>query len=174
MTINPHDIKKARDGDKEAFGALYEVVSRDLYKVALYTLGNPQDAEDAVSDTFVEAFKGLKNLRDENSFVPWIFKILSIRCKRKMSGYVKERGNIDIDDYIAGDPASAAVGDNSLRAELKDVLWKLKPDEREIIILSVTEGFTMRETAEIMGLPQGTVSSKLHRTLKKLRIMLTD
>lgn len=51
---------------------------------------------------------------------------------------------------------------------------RLTPEEREIVVLSVLEGYTMREIAQIKELPQGTVSSKLHRTLKKLRQMLND
>ena len=55
MEIRPQDIERARDGDREAFGRLYEAVALDLYRMALYTLGDPQDAEDMVAETFLEA-----------------------------------------------------------------------------------------------------------------------
>ena len=54
---------------------LYDQVAKDLYRVALYTLGNPQDAEDVVSETFLEAYKGLRNLRDDSKFKAWIMRI---------------------------------------------------------------------------------------------------
>lgn len=168
MTISPQVVARARDGDRTAFGSIYEAVAGDLYRVALYTLGNPDDAQDVVGETFMEAFKGIKNLRDENSFQSWIMRILSIRCKRRIGRYVREKGNIDIDDYI-----EEGVPDVSgLRVELVDALGRLAPQERQILILSALQGYTMREIADLLEIPQGTVSSKLHRTLAKLRKML--
>ena len=58
--------------------------------------------------------------------------------------------------------------------EVREAMARLNPEERQIVLLSVLEGYTMREIGEILTLPQGTVSSKLHRTLKKLRRMLGD
>lgn len=79
---------------------MYDMIAPELYRVALYTLGNAQDAEDAVSETFVEAYKGIRNLRDESSFKRWMMTILSIRCKRRIGGYIKERKNVDIDEML--------------------------------------------------------------------------
>ena len=168
MIIDPQQVIQAREGDRGAFGAVYEAVAKDLYKMALYTLGSPQDAEDVVSETFIEAWKGIGGLRDENSFRPWVMRILSIRCKRKIGSYIKEKGNIDMEDYI-----EEGVPDRgSQRAEVLEALDRLADDERQIVLLSVLQGYNMRELAEGMELPQGTVSSKLHRTLKKLRTMM--
>ena len=169
MALRQEDVARARAGDREAFGALYDAVAPELYKVALYTLRSPEDAEDAVSETFMEAYKGIGNLREDGSFRPWIMRILSVRCKRKIGGYVREKGNIDIEDYI-----EEGVPDRSAqRAEVLEAMERLAAEEREIVILSTLQGYTMREIAEILQLPQGTVSSKLHRTLGKLRKMLT-
>ena len=82
MKIETEPVRSARLGDKESFAQVYDQVAMDLYKVALYTLGNAHDAEDVVSETFIEAYKGIKNLRDDSSFKPWIMRILSIRCHR--------------------------------------------------------------------------------------------
>ena len=170
MEIRPQDIERARDGDREAFGRLYEAVALDLYRMALYTLGDPQDAEDMVAETFLEAWKGIHNLRETDRFRQWMLRILSVRCKRRVARYIQEKGNIDIDDYVEeGVPDTGGP-----RAEVRDAMARLAPDERQIVLLSVLEGYTMREIAGMLGLPQGTVSSKLHRTLKKLRQMLGD
>ena len=170
MEIRPQDIERARDGDREAFGSLYEAVALDLYRMALYTLGDPQDAEDMVAETFLEAWKGIHNLRETDRFRQWMLRILSVRCKRRVARYIQEKGNIDIDDYLEeGVPDTGGP-----RAEVRDAMARLAPDERQIVLLSVLEGYTMREIAGMLGLPQGTVSSKLHRTLKKLRQMLGD
>jgi len=170
MEISQQDVARAREGDREAFGRLYDGVARELYRMALYTLGNPQDAEDAVAETFLEAWKGIRGLREPARFRQWMLRILSIRCKRRVGGYVREKGNIDIDDYV-----EEGVPDTSgPRAEVRDAMDRLTPEERQIVLLSVLEGYTMREIAELLDLPQGTVSSKLHRTLKKLRRMLGE
>lgn len=170
MQISTQDIARARDGSREAFGRLYEAVALDLYRMALYTLGSPQDAEDVVAETFLEAWKGIHNLREPDSFRQWMMRILSVRCKRRVGRYVQEKGNIDIEDYLEeGIPDASGP-----RAEVRDAMARLAPDERQIVLLSVLEGYTMREIAEMLGLPQGTVSSKLHRTLKKLRQMLGE
>lgn len=170
MQFAQSDVTKAKAGDREAFGRLYDAVAKDLYRAALYTLGNPQDAEDIVAETFLEAWKGIHTIREEASFRQWIMRILSIRCKRRIGGYVKEKGNIDIEDYIE----EGVPDDTAPRAEVREATGRLSPEERQIVVLSVLEGYAMREIGEILGLPQGTVSSKLHRTLKKLRRMLED
>ena len=170
MNVDVGAVRRAREGNIESFEMVYAQVAPDLYKVALYTLGDAHDAEDAVSEAFLEAFKGIKNLRDENRFVPWIMKILSIRCKRKIGQYIKDKNSIDIDEIIN---LSAPDGDLTQRTEVLSALNQLKPEERMIVVLSVLQGYTTREIAGFLSCPLGTISSKLHRSLKKLREILS-
>ena len=76
--------RRARRQDASAFARLYEEIYKDLYKFALYTLKNPHDAEDVVSDTVMDAYAGIKGLKKEESFRAWIFRILSNKCRRKL------------------------------------------------------------------------------------------
>lgn len=161
-------VSAACQGIREAFAELYDGVAKELYRMALYTLGNPHDAEDAVSETFLEAWKGIHTLRDASAFRPWIFRILSIRCKRKVGQYILHRGEIDLDSYFESSE-EATQESGTLRAELLDCLSRLSTEDRQIVLLSVLEGYTMREISKILSLPQGTVSSKLSRSLKKMR-----
>lgn len=166
-------VTAAQSGSRAAFGELYESLAGDLYRMALYTLGNRQDAEDAVADTFAEAWKGIKGLREPEAFRSWIFRILSARCKRQIAKIVTRRKEIDLDSYYeSSEEASPETA--TCRAELLDALDSLSGEERQIVLLSVLEGYTMREIAEMLSLPQGTVSSKLSRSLKKLRLQLQD
>lgn len=175
MTINVAAVGRAKLGDKDSFAEVYQQIAGDLYKVALYSLGNTHDAQDAVSETFIEAFKGIKNLRDENSFKPWIMRILTIRCKRRIGQYISGRNEMDIDDFLdLAEDGEELGGKSAQRIALISALDTLTPQERQIVALAVIEGYTVRETAEILGAPQGTVSSKLHRTLKKLREKLEE
>lgn len=172
MSITQQVIE-AQGGSRAAFGALYESLAGDLYRMALYTLGSRQDAEDAVADTFVEAWKGIKNLREPEAFRGWIFRILSARCKRQIAKIMTRKKEIDLDSYY--ETAEEAYPESATcRAELREALESLMPEERQIVLLSVLEGYTMREIAEMLALPQGTVSSKLSRSLKKLRLQLQD
>ena len=164
-------VKSAKAGNKESFARVYDMIAPELYKVALYTLGNAQDAEDAVSETFVEAYKGIANLRDESSFKRWMMTILSVRCKRRISGYIKERKNVDIDEMIET-PAEQESVSQTEKISVWEAVNTLPEDEKQIVMLATVQGYTTREVAEMMELPHGTVSSKLYRTLKKLKKVL--
>ncbi len=166
MVIDIQLIEAARLGDKDSFAQVYHTITPDLYKVAYYTLGNSHDAEDAVSEA-------VTRLRDANSFKPWIMKILSIRCKRKIAGYVKNKQVFDIEDFMTTLSDEGDVAEDVARqVTVMSAMARLNPQERQIVALSVLQGYTTREIAEIMATPQGTISSKLHRTLAKLRKML--
>ena len=173
MTIDIQMVAQARAGDTESFSLLYEEIKDELYKYALYTLGNTHDAEDAVADTFVEAYKGIANLRDEAAFKAWIFRILSVRMKRKISDIIKRKNTVNIEDFI-GDFAA----DTDIERETSDkvvalgALGRLSNDERMIVVLSAVQGYTTKEISEMLSVPHGTVSSKLHRSLIKMRKMI--
>ena len=81
---------EAKQGNKEAFGELYQEVYQDLYHFALYVLKNPEDAQDAVAETVADAYAAIGKLRDCEAFKGWIFKILSNKCKRKLKEYTRK------------------------------------------------------------------------------------
>ncbi len=164
-------VNMAIKGDTKSFETLYDNLSLELYKYAYYILGNEHDAEDVVSETFIEAMKGIKNLKHPETFKSWMFKILSARVKRKISTYVRDKKNMDLDDASA-----MALGTEDFNTVenvmLQKALQEITPEERSILLLSTVQGYTTKEVAGMLELPQGTVSSKLHRTLKKLRKMM--
>lgn len=166
-------VKRARDGDTAAFSQIYEHWQGELYKYALYILGNRYDAEDAVSECFIEAFRGLKNLREPAAFKGWIFRILSIRCKRRIGEFIRARSTLNVDDFLflpSDGPALDEAGVENV--QLLKALEALKPDERMILILSTLHGYTTKEIAAILGRPHGTVSARLYRTYGKLRKLM--
>ena len=79
---------RARQGDVQAFSGLYESCYRDLYRFALYNLGQEEDARDVVSETVLAAFENIGKLKSAEAFRPWIFRILVNKCKRKRRQYV--------------------------------------------------------------------------------------
>ena len=173
MVIDIKLVETARQGDKDSFSRVYDSIAPDLYKVALYTLGNSHDAEDVVSEAFIEAYKGITKLRDPTSFKSWMLKILSVRCKRKISEYIKGKNVFDIDQFLTTLPDEEDVSSQiSEQVTVLQALGRLNAQERQIVVLSVLQGYTSKEISVILGSPQGTVSSKLHRSLAKLKGML--
>lgn len=173
MVVDTNLVEAAKQGDKDSFARVYDSIASDLYKVALYTLGNAHDAEDVVSETFIEAYKGITRLRDSASFKPWMLRILSIRCKRKIAQYIQGKKTFDIEPFITTLSENSDVSsDVSEQVTVVAAMGRLSEQERQIIVLSVLHGYTTKEIAGILGSPQGTVSSKLHRALAKLRGML--
>lgn len=129
---------------------------------------------DAVSDTFVDILKGLPKLKNPDSFGPWAFRILSLKCKNMIGREIEKRNTIDIDDMVKTPSLSASPIDETISesSSLYAALKSLKDEDRMIIVLSVLHGYSNKEISKIMDMPQGTVSSKLARSYTKLRKML--
>ena len=161
------DVKLARKGDSEAFSRLYSIVYKDLYRIALYSLRNSHDACDVVSDTVLDAFCSIVSLRDEAAFRLWIMRILSAKIKRKQRDYFT-----DIVELT--EETEPAVEFNCETTELKHAMDALEPRSRLILSMSVLEGYTSGEIADICGIKANTVRSVLMRTKKKLRMLIED
>lgn len=159
-------IERAKAGDRGAFGALYSAVAKELYAVAYYTMRTREDAEDAVSETAVDAFRSIGNLRDPDRFRMWIGKILSAKLKRGMKAY-----------YRAGPPADEAFSPFPARDEavaLRAALEALPEKSREIVILSAVYGYSSDEIERITGCKASTVRTRLSRALQRLRDQLAS
>lgn len=172
-------VSLARQKDAHAFSLLYEMVYEDLYRMALYTLGNPHDAEDMVSDTVLDAYAQIGSLRDELAFRGWIFKILSNKCNRKIKEYVGKRDHIVANeeerDAMMDKQAMQSVDemDNVLdREELVHAFKAITKEERLIVTMSVYGGYDSKEIAKILHMNRNTVRSKYKRALDKMRIKL--
>lgn len=171
LKANSELVTAAKNGDKEAFASLYELVQDELYKYALYSLGNAHDAEDVVAEAFLEAYRGISKLRDPEAFHGWIFRILTVRIKRRIGRYIQEKRQLQIEDFAA-DPALQSDGmdlEVVHRADLVAAFSTLSTQERMIISLSVLHGYTTKQIAQTLSCPQGTISSKLHRSFAKLK-----
>ena len=160
------DVNLARKGDTSAFARLYSLVYEDMYHIALYSLRNSHDACDAVSETVLDAFSSIKKLRDEKAFRSWIMCILSAKIKQKQSEYYKYFS----DSESETDELSENFSFENI--ELGQALEKLDPMSRLILSMSVLEGYTSEEIAEICEMKSATVRSRLSRIKQKLRLEL--
>lgn len=169
MDQNLQQIKMAKSGDAEAFAKLYEGIYADLYRFALYTLKNSTDAEDAVSETVMDAFASIHKLRSETSFKSWIFKILSVKCKKRFLDF----RNFE-DELTADIPDESSFRDLAANMDLRACFFGLKDEERLIISMHIFAGYSSREIAGILHMNANTVRSKESRALKKLSEQLSD
>lgn len=155
----------AAKGDTEAFSRLYEMVYKDLYHIALYCLRNTHDACDAVSDTVIDAFSSIGKLKSPEAFKNWILKILYSKIKRKQKEYINCNNASEEEINESNDF-------NFDSAELKEALETLDNESKIILSLSVLEGYSSKEIAEICGIRASTVRSRLTRIKQKLRAEL--
>ena len=163
---------------KEEFLKNYEVVYRDLYRYALFSLGNVQDAEDVVSDAVMDAYKERESLKAIERFRSWIFTILVRKCKQKRKEYALKKDvsyeqvtdNNASEKYLEKDDGV----DLQERVMMRQMLMNLDAEERQIILLHVIGGYTGKEIGKMLGMLPATVRSKEHRALKKLRQQIQE
>ncbi len=153
---------------KDEFIELYTAVYKDLYRYALYVLGNREDAEDAVGEAVVDAYAEFGKLRDKGAFKGWIFKILSAKCKRKLKGYVNR--TVELDDLP--DAVMSKEDDVAGRVDLQNAFARLDDRERQVIAMSVLAGYDGETIAKLMKMNHNTVRTVKSRALEKLRKLL--
>lgn len=161
-------VELSKQGDSCAFASLYAQYSVDLYRLALYMLGSKEDAEDAVQEAALSAWKNIASLRDDDSFKAWLFKILSNRCKTRLSEKLRSPDGLSIDGYDFLDEKGEGYGN----IELHEAIEKLGPPDSQIILMSIVGGFKSHELAAIFQMPPATVRSRQKRALEKLRVEL--
>lgn len=162
-------VKKAKNGSADAFGELYGLYAVDLYRFAYYSVGSVSAAEDCVSEAVCLAFENLPNLKKDEAFKSWMFKILHNCCKNAQKIKYLQKGNVELSQVknLASDEK-----DQSESLSLMNAFKKLSEEEREIMILYYSQGYNSKEIGEILGLRDSTVRSKIRRATDKLRNML--
>lgn len=150
--------------DLSDFLALYGQVYQELYRFALYTLKNPQDAEDTVSDTVLAAFEQFEQLRSKKAFRSWIFKILANKCNQKMRAYYQKTVPLEqAENSLTHNP------DFARDAGVRSAFAQLKEEEQIIVALYVFGGYREREIASMINQNYNTVRSKYRRALDKMK-----
>lgn len=160
-------VIKAKNGDAQAFCALYSEYKDRLYRYAVYRLGNADDAQDAVSDCVLCAYEQIKSLKNPDAFNSWIFRILYCSCCAMINEQIKQRSADPLESHY--ELADKSSGSHIEQSELRFALGMLTDEERDIVLLSVLGGLKSREIAKISGLTSGSVRSKLSRSLSKMR-----
>jgi RNA polymerase sigma-70 factor (ECF subfamily) len=165
-------VLAAQAGDHEAFAGLVRRHQRRAYAVARAIVLSHDDAEDAVQEGFLHAFRALDRFRPEQAFGAWLHRIvanaaLDIARRRKV------RDADELPETLASphrDPAEA----EELRARLTRALDTLGARQRAVIVLHDVEGFKHAEIGALLGIPEGTARSDLHHARTHLRRQLRN
>lgn len=162
-------VRSAKNSDAAAFGELYELYARDMFRFAYYYLGSQTLAEDAVSECVCIAYEKIGQLKKASAFKAWLFKILRNCCNKQLGEKVASMNNVEFSSLVS---LSQQQRDENEIISLKKALSLLSEQDREIVILHYCSGYTGREIGEITGLKASTVRSRIMRATEKMRIFL--
>jgi RNA polymerase sigma-70 factor, ECF subfamily len=170
-------IEACRAGQTEAFGELVRRYQDRLYPTILRLTGCAEDAHDLLQDAFLRAYEKLGRFHGDSSFYTWLYRIavnLALSGRRRRRATLRLSGTrrdepIDVpDDPEQSDPTLPLV-----RAErtalIQEALDALAPDHRAVVVLKEFDGLRYEEVAAVLGIPVGTVRSRLHRARCELR-----
>jgi RNA polymerase sigma-70 factor, ECF subfamily len=169
-------VTLCKRGNMAAYRQVVETLSARAVRYAYHFLGNYLDAEDAAQEAFIQAWRRLETLKEEHAFLQWFYQILAHIAQRKCKGARNEEP-LEEHEHSLEDSGSnpAALFETRERQELiKAALRKLTPLYRSVLVLRDIEGFPYREIARILGVPEGTVKSRLSAARERLRSMLYD
>jgi RNA polymerase sigma-70 factor (ECF subfamily) len=181
-------LERARQGDAPAFGTLIRRHDTRLYRIARSVLSDDQEAEDAVQETFIRMFTGLRDFRGASSLRTWLTRIVlneAIRRKRRRRPLVdlaalqaaQERSPRPIQSSALTardrDPERAAA-QNQIRKMLEKAIDGLPVAFRVVLIMRDVEEISTSETAKLLGIREETVKTRLHRARRMLRERLGD
>jgi RNA polymerase sigma-70 factor, ECF subfamily len=178
-------LAQALDGDKGSFEVLVNAHSARLIGMAWRMVGNREDAEDLVQDTFVLFYKGLAKFRGESRLATWLFRILTRlvidhlrRQKLKQAIFFFQKDDDDLNPLELVADQGPTPGENYLAGEtgrgINKAMKKLSARQRAVFTLRHLEGMQLKEIASVLELEEGTIKSHLHRAVYLLRQELKD
>jgi RNA polymerase sigma-70 factor (ECF subfamily) len=170
-----------RSGQTHYFQQLVDRYQARIYATVVAMLGNRQDAEDVVQETFMTAYRKLHQFQQKSSFYTWLYRIsfnLAIDLQRKggkakkvFSNHFTDDAPLTLHPSAADSPEHFAI-QNERSAMVRRALQQLDTDRRNIIAMRDIEGLDYSEIAVVLDLPIGTVRSRLHRARLELRDIL--
>lgn len=161
-------VEQAQGGDRDAYESLARASAARLYRTAYRIVRDPDRADEAVQQTLVAIWRELPSLRDPDRFEAWTYRLVVRFCLAE-SRHARRTAvrEVSIDELT---PAhSDAFAESDLRDQLDRALRELSPDHRAVVVLHHYAGLPLGEIAEILGVPYGTVGSRLHHATHALR-----
>lgn len=160
-------VDRAKQGDRDAFEQLARTVATRLYSTATLVLRDADLASEAVQETLIEVWRKLPTLRDAQAFEAWLNKILVRRCyaaagrSRRFHAQVRQ---IEVDVPVASDEWRIDTRD-----EIERAFRRLTPEQRAVLVVHHRLGLSDEDAATALGIPVGTMKSRLNRATAALR-----
>lgn len=182
-------LEGLRRGDPAAYRLLVELHSADVYNVALRLLGDEQEAEDVLQETFLSAFEAVGGFEGRSKLSTWLYRIayngslMRLRKRKQITTFSLDRPPLD--EKVTDMPASrqlvdwSTVPDDELltaeaRQEMDRAIAELPEALRSAFVLRDMQGLSGAETAEVLGISVPAVKTRLHRARMRLRDRLSD
>ncbi|MEP6999895.1 MAG: RNA polymerase sigma factor [bacterium] len=167
-------IDQVLAGDAEAFARLVDAHYDRCARVAFRILGNREDAEEAIQDAFLRAFRGLASYEDRERFSAWLTRILVNQCRTVLSRV--QRREAVFSDLDVRDAELFAGADERERVwpDLEHALAQLPVDQREAIVLRYTDDLTYEEMSRVTGAGESALKMRVQRAFARLRVLLQE
>jgi RNA polymerase sigma-70 factor (ECF subfamily) len=169
-------ITQAQDGNRDAFAKLVDLYGRRIYYAAYSFLRNVDDAADIVQEVFLRAYKNIGSFDTSRAFYPWLYRIARNLCINTVQKASRKDTALPAEELLSardGDPASDLLRKEEVE-QLREAIERLSDKHREIIKLKTFQECSYAEIADILGIPIGTVMSRLYAARSKLRELLVE
>lgn len=176
MTSETSLLSAARHGDAAAFEALLRTHDERMRALAHRMTGDRTAMDDVLQDAYVKAFRSIRSFRGEARFSTWLHRIVTTTCIDHLRRSSR-RGEISLADDEPGDASTRSVTADpgvvvSRKLDLRRALDHLPVDQRAALLLVDGEGLSYDEAGTVLGIPAGTVSSRISRARREMRTLL--
>ena len=161
-----HLVRRARAGEADAFESLVDLTGDRCFAIAIRILREQAAAEDAVQQAYLQAWSKLPQLKDVDRFEAWLFRALVNVCYLELRRRRTRPTLSLIGDALAGPDSLGRVEDREL---LERAFARLSPEHRAAFVLHHYAGLPMKMVADVVGVPTGTVKSRIHYAARQLR-----
>lgn len=169
-------IRRASQGDADAFNALMGMHERRMYAVALRMCGNPEDAQDCLQEAMLRVFRSISGFKAQASFSTWVYRITMNTCLDELRRR-KNRPSASLDGMLENGWSPSDEDDTperhavrgELRVHLQRFIRELPEDMRAVLVLRDIQGYSYDEIADILDTNVGTIKSRISRGREKLR-----
>lgn len=171
-------VQRARQGDRQAFHQLVDRHGPGLYRSAYVMLHHAADAQDVVQETLIAAFEQLHRFEGRSTVRTWLVGILIRQAAHHRRKHRRHRmASLDVlTQDVADRPRSASspVTQLDARLDVATLLARLSPEHRQVLVLRELEGMSYDDMAEVLGLPRGTIESRLFRARQAMKETATE
>src|SRR5688572_18913740 len=164
-------VQRARDGDEGAFTELVDLDGDRCFAIAYRILRDVDRAKDAVQQAFLLAWRELHRLRDPERFEVWLYRLLVNACYEEARRHRRWTTRVRALP-MEGPPAPDPIVSVDDRDALERAFQRLSPEHRAVFVMHHHAGIPLQAIAEVVGVPIGTVKSRLHHAVRNLRAVL--